>query len=137
MKKSYLLFVLLALASCEKDIHIDYHEIEPMLVVEGGITDGGCDVRLSSTMEMAYPDGASPVKGARVVITSLDDGHSSPLVYQKYGHYQSSFKGEPARPIGWTFGMATSISRLSPPCHISRSSVRSTSSGRKWWACAS
>lgn len=97
MKKCYLLFVLLALASCEKDIHIDYHEIEPMLVVEGGITDGGCDVRLTSTMEMAYPDGASPVKGARVVITSLDDGHSSPLVYRKYGHYQSSFKGEPGK----------------------------------------
>lgn len=68
-----------------------------MLVVEGGITDGGCDVRLTSTMEMAYPDGALAVKGARVVVTSLDDGHSSTLVYRKYGHYQSSFKGEPGK----------------------------------------
>lgn len=95
MKKLYLFLTLLVFVSCEKELDIDYHKVAPLAVVEGGVMDNGCDVRLTTTLEMADSTGAQGIKDAKVVITSLADGSSSILKYKSYGHYVSTFKGEP------------------------------------------
>ena len=39
MRNTTIIILLLAfLASCEKEISIDYHEVEPMVVIEGRVT---------------------------------------------------------------------------------------------------
>jgi len=50
------LFLLSAMTvSCTKDLDIEYHDIEPIPVIEANLTDRGLDVRLTLTSPMNEP----------------------------------------------------------------------------------
>ena len=80
---------LILLTSCEKEIDMDYHTVEPLYVVEAGITESGAVARISQTQNVTDEIGKSPVSDAQVVITS-DNGERCILKLDSAGCYSSS-----------------------------------------------
>ncbi len=84
---------LLLLSSCEKNIDIDYRQVDPIYVVEASVTDTGMQARVSQTQAMDN-NISQGVTGAEVTITG-SDGTEVELVATKNGWYQSKAKGTP------------------------------------------
>jgi hypothetical protein len=80
---------LILLTSCEKEIDMDYHTVEPLYVVEAGISEEGAVARISQTQNVTDEIGKSPVSDAQVVITS-DNGERCILKLDSAGCYSSS-----------------------------------------------
>ena len=80
---------LILLTSCEKEIDMDYHPVEPLYVVEAGISEEGAVARISQTQNVTDEIGKSPVSDAQVVITS-DNGERCILKLDSAGCYSSS-----------------------------------------------
>ena len=81
--------LLLLFFSCEKEIDMDYHTVEPLYVVEAGISEEGAVARISQTQNVTDEIGKSPVSDAQVVITS-DNGERCILKLDSAGCYSSS-----------------------------------------------
>ena len=81
--------LLLLFSSCEKEIDMDYHTVEPLYVVEAGISEEGAVARISQTQNVTDEIGKSPVSDARVVITS-DNRERCILKLDSAGCYSSS-----------------------------------------------
>lgn len=98
MKKiiSILSFAAAMLTSCEKEIEVDYHSVEPLYVVEAGITENGATARISQTQNMTDEIGERPVNNAIVTIYS-DNGEQSTLHLDSAGCYSSDIKGVTGR----------------------------------------
>jgi hypothetical protein len=97
MKKiSFLFFCinLVILSSCKKDIDIDYHQVEPIYVVEASVSNEGMEARISQTNDMDDNSTQSNISQAHVVVTG-SDGTEQTLTYTKNGIYKSSAKGTP------------------------------------------
>ena len=77
------------LTSCEKEIDMDYHTVEPLYVVEAGISEEGAVARISQTQNVTDEISKSPVSDAQVVITS-DNGERCILKLDSAGCYSSS-----------------------------------------------
>lgn len=88
----YLLCLLLL--ACEKDIHIDYHEASPILVIEGAVTESGMEARLSLTQAMDDNSTDSDISGAEVTVSG-SDGSTTALRYTENGHYKADAPGTP------------------------------------------
>ena len=80
--------------SCEKDINIDYHEVSPIYVVEGSITQSSTKVRITQTHNMDDNSNSGGIEGATVRITSGDSINVA-LKYSRNGYYLSTLKGIP------------------------------------------
>ena len=50
--KKYSLFSIILLLSCEKEIDLEYHQVDPIYVVEASISNSGTQVRISHTNNM-------------------------------------------------------------------------------------
>lgn len=61
--------VLLLLSSCEKEIHLPYRSIEPLVVIEGKINQDTAYVRVSRTRDMDDGDRSTALLGADVRIS--------------------------------------------------------------------
>ena len=83
------LFLLLLLSSCEKEIDVDYHTVEPLYVVEAGISETGAVARISQTQNVTDAIGNNPVDNAQILITS-DNGEQCTLHLDSAGCYSSS-----------------------------------------------
>lgn len=97
MKKYiFLLFCLnlVFLSSCKKDIEIDYHQVDPIYVVEASVSNEGMEARISQTNNMDDNSTTSNIDNAVVVVTG-SDGSSKTLTYSKNGIYKSSAVGTP------------------------------------------
>ena len=97
MKKYiFLLFCLnlVLLSSCKKDIEIDYHQVDPIYVVEASVSNEGMEARISQTNNMDDNSTTSNIDNAVVVVTG-SDGSSKTLTYSKNGIYKSSAVGTP------------------------------------------
>ena len=97
MKKYiFLLFCLsvVFLSSCKKDIEIDYHQVDPIYVVEASVSNMGMEARISMTNNMDDNSTASDISEAKVVITG-SDGTEEVLRYTKNGIYKSTATGTP------------------------------------------
>ena len=70
--------ILLCLTSCEKEISIDYHNVEPLYVVVAGITENGATARVTQTQNVTDELHTQPVNNAVVQIIS-DTGERSVL----------------------------------------------------------
>lgn len=81
--------LLLLFTSCEKEIDMDYHMVEPLYVVEASISEEGAVARISQTQNVTDEIGKSPVSDAQVVITS-DNGERCILKLDSAGCYSSS-----------------------------------------------
>jgi len=91
---SPLTSLLILFSSCEKEIDIDYHQIDPLYVVEAYVSDNGMQARISMTNDMDNNDTSSSISGANVTITG-SDGSSETLPYVGDGTYKSFVCGTP------------------------------------------
>jgi len=87
------IFTLL-LISCEKDIEIEYHQAEPVYVVEASVSNKGTEVRVSQTNAMNDNSSASNVSQAKVTVSNTD-GQKWTIPFTGNGIYKSSLKGTP------------------------------------------
>lgn len=69
---SALLPAILALTACTKDLDLDYHEIEPIPVIEANLTDKGLNVRMTLTSPMNEPMDSIPLSDYTVTLSDPD-----------------------------------------------------------------
>lgn len=86
--------ILLMMESCEKDININYHDSDPMYVVEASISNQGTKVRISRTQAMDNNSGDSDIDNATVVISSGNQLHET-IPFSQNGFYISRLTGTP------------------------------------------
>ncbi|MDE6008302.1 MAG: DUF4249 domain-containing protein [Muribaculaceae bacterium] len=87
------LFMLFLAAGCEKEIDIEYHDIEPILVIEGSLTQDGAEVALTLTTPMDEPFTNIFLTDAKVSISDLTVSESFELQPDSRGIFISSVKG--------------------------------------------
>lgn len=85
----YILYIMCLLTSCEKEIDLDYHQVDPLYVVEASISNKGTEVRVSRTNAMDDNNGISDISNAIVSLTA-DDGQRWNIPYSRNGFYRSS-----------------------------------------------
>ena len=89
-----LCLMIALLSACKKDIEIDYHQVDPIYVVEASVSNNGMKARISQTNNMDNNSTTSEISGAIVVITG-SDGTREELHYVTDGTYLSSVRGVP------------------------------------------
>ncbi len=92
--KIIAIFVGFLFAGCEKELDFKYHDIEPILVIEGALTQDGAQVSLTLTTPMDEPMRRERLRDASVVITDLTSGQEFELAPDSDGQYVSDMKGE-------------------------------------------
>lgn len=85
----------LATASCEKELDFRYHDVPPMLVIEGNLNESEAVVSLTRTTPMDEPFDLSPVEGASVSVTDLGSGDVWRLPQNDAGLYTAPVAGTP------------------------------------------
>ena len=83
----FLLSFLLLLASCEKEIFLDYRSIEKIVVIEGFISNETAKVMLTLTRNMEDSVKTAAIEGAAITLSG-SDGFSEAFEY-KDGYYYS------------------------------------------------
>lgn len=98
MRNLYILLLLLLTLSCQKEIELDYRDIEPVVSIEGRVTNEQVYVLITRTRSMNDSVKGRGIGGAVVTISS-EDG-TEQLVYDaRDGYYRpaSGMKGVPGR----------------------------------------
>lgn len=98
MRNLYILLLLLLTLSCQKEIELDYRDIEPVVSIEGRVTNEQVYVLITRTRSMNDSVKGRGIGGAVVTISS-EDG-TEQLVYDvRDGYYRpaSDMKGVPGR----------------------------------------
>lgn len=98
MRNLYILLLLLLTLSCQKEIELDYRDIEPVVSIEGRVTNEQVYVLITRTRSMNDSVKGRGIGGAVVTISS-EDG-TEQLVYDvRDGYYRpaSGMKGMPGR----------------------------------------
>ena len=87
------LLLIFLLISCEKEISLDYHQVDALYVAEATLTQNGTSVRLTTTQNMTDNNrNAHNVEGATIVLSS--EGYVlDTLRYANNGNYKSEVKG--------------------------------------------
>jgi len=86
--------MLLVLTSCEKEIPLDYRNVEPLYVAEATITQDGTQVRMSTTQDVTdNSQNTHYVDNAIVVIGCKKFDYIDTLEYTSNGYYTSKLKG--------------------------------------------
>lgn len=89
----YIIVVLIAMTSCEKEIDMDYRSVDALYVAEGCMTQEKTTVRLTTTQDMTdNHTNAHNVEGATIVLSS-DGMVLDTLRYQRNGLYSSACTG--------------------------------------------
>ena len=89
-----LLAVAATLASCEKEIDIDYQSAAPLYVAEGILTQDRIAVTLTTTQLMEENTRTGHyVADATVVVSCKKEGSSDTLRYTHNGIYRSAYRG--------------------------------------------
>ena len=114
---------LLVLASCEKEIDLEYHDIEQQQVIEGLLTEEGCGVRLTKTVSTDEPFENNAVTDALVTIADLTEPETFLLLPDESGFFSAEgVAGTPGHEYELTVRIGTdtysSISRMLPPTEI-------------------
>lgn len=90
----FFCLISLLLSSCKKDIEINYHQVDPIYVVEASVSNNGMEARISQTNNMDNNSTISNIDHAKVVITG-SDGSVNNLTYTKNGRYKATANGVP------------------------------------------
>ena len=97
MKKMKYMLILFSLAmlftACEKEIDFKYTDIDPILVIEGTLTQHGAEVTLTFTTPMDEPMDRTPLTDAEVTIEDLTAGSTLTLMTDAKGMYRSPVAG--------------------------------------------
>ena len=67
----YILLIALGLTSCERDFDLEYHDIDPLTVIEATLTADGARVSLTQTTPMDEPMDRTRLTDAIVTLTDL------------------------------------------------------------------
>ncbi len=78
-----------ALTSCEKDLDLRYHDIEPLTVIEGVVTPDGAGVSITETTPMDEPLNLTRFTDAAVSVTDLTTGQLFALEPDSDGLYNT------------------------------------------------
>lgn len=89
----YMIIAALLLTGCKKELDLDYHDIDPILVVEGNLTDSHATVSLTLTTPMDEPMMTGRLTDASVSITDLNDGSVTVLAPGDGGLYEAGIGG--------------------------------------------
>lgn len=123
MKKYILVILVVILSSCEKEVDIDLHSVEPRLVIEGKVAqDSLAMVKLTKTKDFGDDNIYDTLTGASVVVSD-DAGNSEKLALNSSGWYTSEILRGVA---GRTYNLSvtyegveyTSVSKMPPPVPI-------------------
>lgn len=96
---------LVIFCSCQEEIELDYRVIQPLYVIDGGISNEGCDVTITTTRDMDIPDVPSGIAVQSVIISSVG-GEKETLSRTEDGTYKSAtFIGQP----GMTYNLSVVI----------------------------
>lgn len=93
MRKLFAIAALFTLlVSCEKEIELNYHEIAPMVVIEGRVTNEGTEVAVRRSRSVNDSVHGQSLPGATITISDGDEVY--PLAYDLAdGCYRSPLKG--------------------------------------------
>lgn len=95
-KYLYCLLLATSILSCKKEIDFDYNEIDPIIVVEGRVTNEGCEVKMTKSRSMLDSVRSRCLTGANVVVSC--DGVVFPLSYNSARDcYSSTLLGIPGK----------------------------------------
>ena len=87
--------VLLSLfTSCEKELDFKYHEIEPLTVIEGTLTEEGARVSITMTTPMGEPMDRTRITDAEVILKDLTAGYVEKLRADEEGYFVSHSGGK-------------------------------------------
>ncbi len=96
MKWLYRIFaivVLIASASCEREIDFNYRDIDPINVIEARLTSAGITVVITRTTPMDEPMDLTRVTDAEVVLIDLTSGVTTELTVESDGSFSSAVGG--------------------------------------------
>ena len=94
MKKILLsLLLTFVLASCEKEISLDYREVDALYVVEACLTQDAATVRVSTTQNVTDNSAFDHVVSDATVVISSDGEVLDTLSYAGAGRYTSRVRG--------------------------------------------
>ncbi len=81
------------LGSCEKDLDLKYHYIEPLTVIEAELTPDGIKAGITLTTPMDEPMDRTRLTDATVTLTDLTSGAVYPLSPDSDGYYTDPNSG--------------------------------------------
>ena len=82
-------------AACEKELDFKYHDIDPIPVIEGSVTQEGAKVSLTNTTPMDVPMDTVRFTDASIILHDLTDGNSRNLMPDASGYFRSDIPGIP------------------------------------------
>ena len=89
----YILLITCSLTACKKEIDFDYNEIDPIVVVEGRVTNEGTEVLVTKSRSVTDSVMSHCLPGAVVTVSSAD-GVSERIDYDPQAQcYRSPLKG--------------------------------------------
>ena len=87
-----IILAMMVLTACTKEIDFDFHEVEPMVVIEGKVTNEGSSVVISQSRSVTDSVHSRCLTGAAVSITT--DDSTTILSYDAASDsYRSSMSG--------------------------------------------
>ena len=103
---SFLSMFFLVLTSCEKEIPLDYHQVEPLYVAEATMSQEGTRVQVSTTQDVTVNSREGHcIDNATVVISCKKEDYSEELTFTRNGIYTSTWKAKP----GYTYDIDISV----------------------------
>lgn len=78
---------LLTASSCKKELDIDYHDIDPLPVIEGTLTPDGARVSITMTTPMDEPMDLTRLTDATVQLTDITAGTGLTLTADPDGYF--------------------------------------------------
>lgn len=107
MKKFlYITFMLFVLTACEKEIPLDYHQVEPLYVAEASITQEGTKVRMTTTQDVTdNSQNSHNIENATIVIGCKKLYYTETLKYSANGFYTSTLRAQP----GYTYDITIDV----------------------------
>lgn len=88
--------LLNVMTSCKKEIDFDYNEIDPIVVVEGRVSNEGTRIMITKSRSMQDSAHARCLAGAQVVVSDINGDHL--IAFDADADcYRSSLKGQPGQ----------------------------------------
>ena len=78
----YIIICIMALSACTKEIDFDFHEEDPVVVIEGQVTNEGRWVTVSRSRSVTDSVHSRCLPGAYITING-DDGLTTELTYDE------------------------------------------------------
>lgn len=103
-KLLYLLTAVATLTACKKEIDFDYHEVAPIVTIEGRVTNEGMEVRITQSHNVNDSVKSPGMKGAYVVITDGEETFTLPYDVQS-GYYKLGQTGT----VGHTYRLLVEL----------------------------